>query len=237
MSQDYDLLIVGGGLAGNCLALALKDTGIKIAIVEANTQEQLYNSPAGDRALALAAGTVKMLDNLGVWQGISQIATPIKQIHVSDRGHFGKVRLSAAKENVEALGYVITARAIETHVANLVNQANIQLICPARVAGLMSSYDEVGVSLKQGHESFSVTAKLLVGADGGNSSIRKLLDITQQVTEYGQTALVTTVKSTLPNKNTAYERFTASGPSGITSCRSLSLARLSGRKQPKMPKH
>jgi 2-octaprenyl-6-methoxyphenol hydroxylase len=212
MSLDYDLIIVGGGLAGNCLALALKDSGIKIAIVEANTQEQLYKSPAGDRALALAAGTVQMLDNLDIWQGISQTATPIKQIHVSDRGHFGKVRLSATKENVEALGYVITARAIETHVANLVSQAAIPLIAPARVAGLMSSHEEVSASLKQDRESFSVTAKLLVGADGGNSSIRKLLDIAQQEKAYGQTALVTTVKSTRPNNNTAYERFTASGP-------------------------
>lgn len=212
MRHDYDLLIAGGGLAGNCLALALKDTGIKTTIVEASTREQLQTSPTGDRALALAAGTVKMLDNLGVWQGISQVATAIKQIHVSDRGHFGKVRLSAQKENVDALGYVITAREIETHVANLVNQAGIQVICPARVAGLMSAADEVGASLKQGSESSSVTAKLLVGADGGNSSIRKLLEIAQQITEYGQTALITTVKSKLPNKNTAYERFTASGP-------------------------
>lgn len=212
MRHDVDLLIAGGGLAGNCLALALKDTGIKTAIVEANTREQLHASPAGDRALALAAGTVKVLENLGIWQGISQAATAIKQIHVSDRGHFGKVRLSAQKENVEALGYVITAREIETHVANLVNQAGIRLICPARVAGLMSAHDEVGVSLKQGTESYSVTAKLLVGADGGNSSIRKLLEIAQQITEYGQTALITTVKSKLPNKNTAYERFTSSGP-------------------------
>ena len=212
MPHDYDLLIAGGGLAGNCLALALKDTGLRIAIVEANTREQLFNSPAGDRALALAAGTIMMLEALGIWQGISHAATAIKQIHISDRGHFGKTRLSAQKEQVEALGYVITARDIETHVANRVAEAGIELISPFRVAGLMSGDKEVCVSLKQGDESLNVSAKLLVGADGGLSSVRKLLDIAQHMTEYGQTALVTTVKSTLPNKNTAFERFTASGP-------------------------
>ena len=212
MQQDYDLLIVGGGLAGNCLALALKDTGLRMAIVETNTREQLSVSPAGDRALALAAGTVMMLEALGIWQGISHAATAIKQIHISDRGHFGKTRLSAQKENVDALGYVITARNIETYVANQAAESGIELISPARVVGLMSGDKEVCVSLKQGNDSLNVSAKLLVGADGGLSSVRQLLDITQQITEYGQTALVTTVKSTLPNKNTAFERFTASGP-------------------------
>lgn len=212
MQHDYDLIIAGGGLAGNCLALALKDTGLRIAIVEANTREQLQASPAGDRALALAAGTVMMLETLDIWQGISHAATAIKHIHISDRGHFGKTRLSAEKEHVDALGYVITARDIETHVANLVKDTNIELICPARVVGLMSGDKEIFVNLKQGNESINTSAKLLVGADGGLSSVRKLLDIAQHKTEYGQTALVTTVKSTIPNKNTAFERFTASGP-------------------------
>ena len=212
MQHDYDLVIAGGGLAGNCLALALKDTGLKIAIIEANTREQLHDSPAGDRALALAAGTVKMLEALGIWQGIDQAATAIKNIHISDQGHFGKVRLSAQKENVEALGYVITARDIETHVAKLVAEANIELICPARLVGLMAGTNSVNVSLKRGDEPLNVSAKLLVGADGGNSSVRNLLEIAQHITEYGQTGLVTTVKASLPHKNVAFERFTASGP-------------------------
>lgn len=212
MQHDYDLLIAGGGLAGNCLALALKETGLKIAIVEANTSEQQQASVAGDRALALAAGTVKMLEALDIWQGISQAATAIKDIHISDQGHFGKVRLSAQKEHVDALGYVITARDIEAHVAKLVTEAGIELICPARLVGLMVGNNTVNVSLKRGDEALAASAKLLVGADGGNSSVRNLLEIAQHIIEYGQTALVSTVKSSLPHKNVAFERFTGSGP-------------------------
>lgn len=212
MQYDYDLVIVGGGLAGNCLALALQGTGLRAAIVEANTREQLYVSPSGDRALALSGGTVMMLEALGIWQFISHSATAIKQIHISDKGHFGKTRLSAEKEQVDALGYVINARDIETHVANLVTQCDIELIAPARVVGLMSGDKEIGISLKHGDESINVSAGLLVGADGGLSSVRNLLNIKQHMTDYGQTALVTTVKSTISNKNTAFERFTASGP-------------------------
>ncbi|MGR9037777.1 MAG: FAD-dependent monooxygenase, partial [Gammaproteobacteria bacterium] len=212
MRQNYDLLIAGGGLAGNCLALALKDSGLRCAIVEAQTRLQQHDSPAGDRALALAAGTVNMMEALGIWQGTAQAATAIKNIHVSDQGHFGKTRLSAKNENVAALGYVITAREIETHVANLVDEAGIELISPARVTSIRTVAEAINIGLKRADESFSLSAKLLVGADGGMSTVRTLLDIPQQVSDYGQTALVTTVKSSLPNHNTAYERFTASGP-------------------------
>jgi 2-octaprenyl-6-methoxyphenol hydroxylase len=210
--ESFDVIIVGGGLAGNCLGLALSGSGLQVAIIEANTREQLLNSAMGDRALALAAGTISTLEALGIWHGIQAKATAITDIHVSDRGHFGKVRLSARKQNVAALGYVIAARDIESHVAELVDRAAITQICPARLVGLMSDDKAVNASLKHKDESLCLSAKLLVGADGGNSSVRKLLDIAQQITEYGQTALVTTVKAALPNHHTAYERFTDSGP-------------------------
>lgn len=212
MQHDYDILIVGGGLAGNCLALALKDTGLRLAIIEANTPEQLQNSPAGDRALALSAGTVTMLQAINVWNKIKPLATAIKDIHISDRGHFGKTRLSAKKQNVEALGYVIKARDIEQQVAEAVEKARVEQLSPVRLVGLMSGLESVNANLKQQEKSLNFSAKLVVGADGGQSSVRKLLEISQQITEYGQTALVTTVKTTLAHNNVAYERFTKSGP-------------------------
>ncbi|MBM4207911.1 MAG: 2-octaprenyl-6-methoxyphenyl hydroxylase [Gammaproteobacteria bacterium] len=210
--QHFDIIIIGGGLAGNCLALSLIDSGLKIAIVENQTREQLINSALGDRALALAAGTVETLKNLGIWQGIQDKATAITGIHVSDCGHFGKVRLSARAQQVDALGYVITARDIEGHVAGLVDTTAVTQICPARLVGLVSDDNAVYASIKHRDESINLSAQLLVGADGGNSSVRKLLDISQITTDYGQTALVTTVKTAYPNRNIAYERFTDSGP-------------------------
>lgn len=212
MQYDYDVLIIGGGLAGNCLALALKDTGLNIAIIETNSREQKYSSPAGDRALALASGTVHMLDALGIWQGVKKVAAPIKRIHVSDQGHFGKTRLSAAKEGVEALGYVIVARELEDHVAGLVEQTAIKQLCPASVIGLMSGTEQGCVSLKMKGESLNLSARIVVGADGGNSSVRHLLNIVQQKKNYGQKAIVTTVKPEISHQFTAYERFTKSGP-------------------------
>jgi 2-octaprenyl-6-methoxyphenol hydroxylase len=212
MKQDYDVLIVGGGLAGNCLALALQDSDLKIAIVEASTREQLHNSPAGDRALALASGTVSMLAALGIWPAAKALATPINTIHVSDQGHFGKTRLSAKKEGVAALGYVIPARDLEDVVAQLIAQAGIEQICPARVIGIASDDNLAHISLKQHDSSLNISARLVVGADGGQSTVRKLLEIDQAVTEYQQAAIVTTIKTEIGHDNVAYERFTSSGP-------------------------
>lgn len=216
MDENFDIVIAGGGLVGNCLALALKNTGLKIAVIEANSRLQQQQSGAGDRALALGAGTVQLLEQLGVWAAVAHVAAPIKQIHVSDRGHFGKTRLSAKQQNVDALGYVITARALEQSAADQLAACNINYFYETRVAGLISSEEAVFVNLRTHDGStINLTAKLLVGADGGQSSVRQLLGIDQVVTEYGQTALVTTVQSSLPHDNTAYERFTAFGPMAL----------------------
>lgn len=153
-----------------------------------------------------------MLQDLGIWEHAKAVATPIAKIHVSDQGHFGKTRLSAKQEGVAALGYVITARDLEAAVADLVEQAGVEQICPARVMGIASDAEFAHVSLKQGAESLNTSAKLVVGADGGQSTVRKLLDIEQSMTEYQQTAIVTTIKTELAHDNTAFERFTSSGP-------------------------
>ncbi len=76
MKFDYDIVIAGGGLAGNSLALALKDSGLKIAILESQSRTQLQQASLGDRALALSAGTVKLLEALRVWNAVQTQATP-----------------------------------------------------------------------------------------------------------------------------------------------------------------
>ena len=212
MQQEYDVLIIGGGLAGSCLALALHDTGMRVAVVEATTVEQRSKAAIGNRALALAYGTTKMLEALNSWQSVRHKATPIKQIHISDQGHFAKSRLSADKEGVEALGYVITARDIEQAVTEQVQQTEVSMICPGRLIGLIASDDQIHVSLKVGEESINVSTKLIVGADGGDSSVRRLSEIQQSSRDYQQKAIVTTIKSTLGHGNVAFERFTATGP-------------------------
>lgn len=209
---DYDVLVVGGGLAGGSLALALAGGPLRVGVIEGVSDEERKASPAGARALALARGTARILESLGVWSRIEPEATPIRTIHVSDRGHFGKTRLEAEREGVAALGYVVRARDVEDAVIAALTSAPVDLIRPARVIGLQAGPDSVHVSLKRGEESLVLSARLVVGADGSDSTVRKLAGIPLSTRDYRQTALVFEVVTGVDHGNVAYERFTASGP-------------------------
>lgn len=209
---DYDLIIVGGGLVGGSLALALKHSPLRIAVVEATGSDERVAAAAGQRALALARGSAQILDRLGIWSAVEADARRITRIHVSDRGHFGKTRIDAAREGVPALGYVATARAIEDGIAEALPKTPAALFQPARVIGLQAGESCICVTLKQGEEHIHLTSRLVVAADGGNSSVRKLLDIGQAIRDYGQTAIVVEVGTERDAAGTAFERFTPSGP-------------------------
>ncbi len=210
--KTYDVLIVGGGLVGASLALALKPLGLSVAVVETLSPEARRSSPAGDRALALALGSVEIFRKLSVWDRAASKAVPIRHIHVSDRGHFGKTRLHADELGVEALGYVIPARELEQAVAETCEHRSVPFICPAEVTGLTVLGNQVEVRLKNDRETWHCQARLVVAADGGNSRVRQWMGIGQQVRDYGQVALVSTVECEKPHQSTAYERFTRSGP-------------------------
>jgi 2-octaprenyl-6-methoxyphenol hydroxylase len=185
---------------------------LRIAVIEAVSEARRKASTAGERALALAYGSTQILDQIGIWQAAEKKAAPIRHIHVSDRGHFGKLRMDAEREGVPALGYVATARTLEDEVAAALGLTSVTVICPASVVGLKAGGDAIHVCIKQADDNINLTARLLVAADGGNSTVRTLLEIGQSVRDYGQTAIVTEVETGRANDFTAYERFTSMGP-------------------------
>jgi len=213
-TNEFDVLIIGGGLVGGslALALALAHTPLRVGLVEAQTDEERQASSAGDRALALSRGTVQSLKALGVWEGAAAEAMAIRHIHVSDRGHFGKTRLHADDCGVDALGHVVVARVLENAIQAKLGDTAIVRLCPVRTMGVKAGPERVHATLKQDQDQIHVSARLLVAADGGNSTVRTLLGIERQIRDYGQTAVVTEVTTTKDTLNTAYERFTPSGP-------------------------
>lgn len=210
--QHFDLLIIGGAMVGGSLALGLKESGLKIAIIDAKETESRIDGRAGERAIALSQGSVQLLDKLGLWKAIGKKAEAIETIHISDRGHFGKTRLSAKKEGVKALGYVATAKTIEMAIEEALEASDCSRFCPATLTDLEVCDDALKVIVNEGDKSLNLSCKLLVGADGGESTVRKLSGIERQIRHYNQTVISVVVEPELNGNQTAFERFTESGP-------------------------
>ncbi len=211
---DYDLVIVGGGMVGASLALALSNTHLKIALVESFAPQADDHPSYDSRAIALSYGSKEILATLGLWDAlVADTVTPITDIHVSDRGHFGVTRINATNEQVEALGYVVEAsvmgRAMNSRITTL---QNLTLICPAKVTAIDIGADVAQLSVTQHDQTRSITTRLVVAADGGNSTVASLLQAKTWNASYHQTAIIANITTDQAHRGFAYERFTNSGP-------------------------
>ncbi len=213
MSQDYDIIIIGGGMVGASLACALARSELRIAVVEAHPLRS-HSQPSFDaRAIALAEGSRRIFQGLGLWPGLADGVTPIERIHISDRGHFGVTHLDCREEGVPALGYVVENRVLGQALANaLARHANIHLLCPARLQDLTPGEEHIRLHIEQQSDQREIRARLLIAADGANSRTRELLGLQARHWEYGQTAVISTVQAEADHRRVAYERFTDSGP-------------------------
>ena len=209
---DYDLLIVGGGMVGGCLALALQGSGLRIALLEAVAPTQRFKSSAGKRAIALSWGSRCLLQQLGLWDKLQADAIPIPKIHVSDQGHFGKARLDAEQQGVASLGYVVAASAIERVIYDALEDSDCELLCPATLNDFETDEGQVSVHLTIEKNTETRTTRLLVGADGADSRVRSEGGFDVEHYDYQQTAITTMLATESDDHSTAFERFTPRGP-------------------------
>lgn len=213
MKAQYDLIIVGGGMVGASLAIALSGQGLKLALVEAAAPAVDTVPNYDDRAIALAWGSSRIFSGLGVWQDVSSRAEPIREIHVSEQGGFGFTRLHHAREGVGALGFVVTARELGTVLLeSLANCEDVELIAPARVTSVQTFGQQASLGIVRDGDLFNLNASLLVAADGGHSFIREQLHIPTRRWDYAQHAVIANISPSKPHLGVAYERFTESGP-------------------------
>jgi 2-octaprenyl-6-methoxyphenol hydroxylase len=212
MADHCDIAIVGGGLVGASLAVALADSPLKLAMIEA-AAPPAASASWDERCIALNEGSVQIFSAMGVWDALHAEAAPIVATHISERGRFGTARFAASDAGVEALGYNVPLRAIGAALsARLAVQPNLQVRRPARVTAV--STDEALAHLQiEGEGATSIlNARLTVAADGAASAVRGFLGIGAEVRDYRQHAIVSAVRLSRPHGGVAYERFTADGP-------------------------
>lgn len=214
MADNYDILIIGSGMVGASLAVALKQVPLRIGVIEAVPLTAADQPSYDTRAIALSMGSARIFDAMGVWDAmVAEGVTPIRRIHVSDRGHFGKVRLSAEEEDVDALGYVAEAGVMgKALAAAMEGLPNAELICPARFVSLKIEEDQAKVEVDQDGLMRSIGCRLVVAADGGRSQVRDHVGARTFGLGYGQTAIIANVVTDREHGHVAYERFTDSGP-------------------------
>jgi len=213
MQTEFDLLIIGGGMVGASLARAVSGLGLHVGVVEAFSLDSLAQPSFDDRVIALSWGSRVILETIGVWDRLVNEAEPIRDIHISDRGHFGFTHLNHRDEGVEALGYVVTASALGNALQrDLSTLPDVEFICPAKLLSFSINEHAIEVSLDMAGEARRVSAKLLVAADGGDSQVRTQLAMPMMERAYGQTAIIANLTTEQPHRGIAYERFTDSGP-------------------------
>ena len=211
--MSFDVAIVGGGMVGATLGVALAPLNLRVAIIEAIPHDAAAQPSFDERTTALSNGSRRILETLGVWPALNAAATPIRKIHVSDQGRFGFARIDAAEQGLPAMGYVVANRDLGGALwSRLSAIPGLEVYCPAEVSQIGANERSVTVEIAQRGAKTAIDAKLIVAADGAQSAVRSAAGVDAQVRDYEQTAVITTVLPQRFHDNVAYERFTPSGP-------------------------
>lgn len=227
LPTSTDICIIGGGMVGAALAALLANSldDREIVLVEAfalPSKNQTFFQPSfDDRSTAIASGSVELLQHIGVWEQLREHATPIRQVHVSDKGHFGGSLINATEINttgakLDAVGYVVAnawlGRVLLSHLRQ---QNNVRLLSPAKVSQLQPHTSGAVLTLEMNEQTHSLHTQLSIIADGAESPLRKRLGIDVSRDDYQQTAIIANVRFEQPHQGVAYERFTDQGPMAL----------------------
>jgi 2-octaprenyl-6-methoxyphenol hydroxylase len=213
LTNFYDLIIVGGGIVGATLAAALKDSGLKIAIVEA---QPLEKAAARRQAYALSLLSERIFAGIGVWGAIAPQIGKFNQIRLSDADHSGVVPFVTEELGTDYLGYVGEHHVILNALQDFIDRCdNIRWICPAQVSQVSYLDTHAVVTLTVDGEEHQLQTQLVIGADGAKSKIRQWAKIETRGWKYWQSCIAFTIQHQAPQNHTAFERFWPSGPMGI----------------------
>lgn len=215
--QQADVVIVGGGIVGCTFACALLQGAptLRIAIIEANVEDRCYHGSEFDpRVVALSGASVGLLQHLDVWPVISSMrASPYRAMSVWDGEGNGSIQFDSADIHRQSLGYIVeNSVVLKALRERLAGHSQVILIAPAKVVEWQCvgpTQENQRITLDNG-QVWSST--LVVAADGANSTMRKIAQIPTREWDYRHRAIVTTVKTERAHNDTAYQRFSSSGP-------------------------
>lgn len=213
MEMRADVLIVGAGMVGSALALALKGSGLEILLLDGSPLSVKPFDPQSafePRVSALSAASQRILERLGVWEGISARRTsPYRDMQVWDGSGTGQIHFSAASVHAEVLGHIVENRVVQDALLDRLHDCDMGLLANARLEQMRRSGDDWLLTLADGRQ---LRAPLVIAADGANSAVRRLAGCATREWDYLHHAIVTSVRSSRPHQMTAWQRFTDDGP-------------------------
>jgi 2-octaprenyl-6-methoxyphenol hydroxylase len=212
---DYDLAIVGGGIIGNTLAVALQNSGLRVVSIESQAQSE---SIAKSRAYVLSMLSGQIFEGLGIWNQVLPQVTQFSQIQISDADYAGVVKMYPQDLGTDTLGYAASHEVLLTALqTKLVTAENITVMCPAQVVDVdyTDAGAEITVYTPDCGAPKKIRASLVIAADGARSSLRDRAGIATTGFNYWQSCITATIKPEKPHNSVAYERFWYAGPIGV----------------------
>jgi len=200
-----DAFIVGAGPVGLAAGCALRAAGLQVSVADAGPAVRALED---SRVIALSAGSRDILRGLQAWPATD--TTPIRRIHISQRGHFGRTELRAGDYGVDALGHVARAGTLVRALRDRAQALGLHVMHDTPVSGAVQDGDRVRVSTAAG----DVTARVLLWCEGRIADDEAL----SRSRDYDQHALIALATPDRPHGNVAFERFTPDGPVALLPC-------------------